>query len=119
MNSFLEDGEFVRLAAEWVTHRIYPKFAACFEAARQSGDLVASPAAPSNLFWFSEHLATMLATVHLPTQRTIPYEGPAEAIVEHAVWFILRGLGLKDTAILNYVRPAQTCVQPTLLSQPH
>jgi AcrR family transcriptional regulator len=106
MNSFLEDGEFVRLAAEWVTHRIYPKFAACFEAAVQSGDLIASPASPRNLFWFSEHLATMLATVHLPTQRVIPYQEPPEAIIEHAVWFILRGVGLKDTAIQTYFRPA-------------
>lgn len=119
MNSFLEDGEFVRLAAEWVTHRIYPKFAACFEAAVQSGDLVASPASPTNLFWFSEHVATMLATVHLPTQRAIPYEGPVEAIVEHAVWFILRGIGLKDAAIQTHFRLGQTCLQPKLLSQPH
>jgi AcrR family transcriptional regulator len=119
MNSFLEDGEFVRLAAEWVTHRIYPKFAACFEAAVQSGDLVASPASPTNLFWFSEHVATMLATVHLPTQRAIPYEGPAEAIVEHAVWFILRGIGLKDAAIRTRFRLGQTCVQSKSLSQPH
>jgi AcrR family transcriptional regulator len=119
MNSFLEDGEFVRLAAEWVTQRIYPKFAACFEAAIQSGDLVDSPAAPRNLFWFSEHVATMLATVHLPTQRAIPYEGPSEAIVEHAVWFILRGIGLKDASIRACFQPAQTFFQPALLSQPH
>jgi hypothetical protein len=108
LNSLLEDGEFVRLASEWVMERIYPKFLACYDAASRAGDLTRSPAAPRNLFWFSEHVALMLGTVHLSIRRAVPYEGSIEQIIEHAVWFILRGIGLKDDAIQAYFRPTSS-----------
>jgi AcrR family transcriptional regulator len=108
LNSFLEDGEFARLASDWIMQQIYPKFAACYDAALAAGDLTPSPATPQNLFWFAEHLASMLGVTGLPEHCCLPYEGSTETLSSSAVWFILRGIGLKDQAIRAYFRPVSS-----------
>jgi len=39
LHSLLEDGEYVRLVAEWMVERIQPTYKACFDAAARVGDL--------------------------------------------------------------------------------
>ena len=41
----------------------------------------------------------MLALVSLSGRPAVPYRGSPEEVIREAVWFILRGLGLKDAAI--------------------
>jgi AcrR family transcriptional regulator len=107
INSLLEDGEFARLSAEWVTSHVYPKFAACLAAASRSGDLLADAPAPENAFWFAEHIAAMIATTRLAADHRGPYQGGDDAIHRQAVLFVLRGIGLKDDAITEYYAHGQ------------
>jgi TetR/AcrR family transcriptional regulator, transcriptional repressor of aconitase len=105
MASLLEDGEFARLAYDWLHEEIEPIFAASLGAAEAAGELVASPVAPRSRFLFAEHLGSMLAAVRLPGGEP-PSQQPETAadLVEAASWFILRGIGLTDAAIDAHLR---------------
>ncbi len=105
LNSFLEDGEFARLVFEWVATEVYPKFGASVAAAERAGDLVATASAPQNRFWFAQHIAAMLAFVRLTGRTAVPYEGDTLAVIDQAVRFILRGIGLKDEVIAAQYDP--------------
>jgi AcrR family transcriptional regulator len=105
LHSVMEDGEFARQflarnAACWG-----PKFRESLKAAQAAGDLVDSPVPPQLRNWFAHHLAAMLMMYHLPDPPAVDYGVPREKLVEHAVWFILRGLGLKDEAIKRDYNP--------------
>ena len=72
------------------------------DEAFRAGDMVTSPVNKSNLLLFAHHLATMIATMHLPKKPVVDYHASREELVQQAVWFALRGLGLKDEAIKRY-----------------
>src|SRR5882724_1715174 len=95
VNSFLEDGEYGRLAFDWVFSFVYPKIAECLRAAEAAGDLADVPIAFENRFWFGQHVAAMMAYVRMPGRCTVPYSGDTEALINEAAWFILRGFGIK------------------------
>jgi hypothetical protein len=98
--SFLEDGEFARLAYEWVSTAILPIYTASIRAATAAGDIPAESAIPpANGFWFAHHLAQMLALVCLPGHSTVPHGSPSDELVRQGRRFILRGLGLADARI--------------------
>jgi AcrR family transcriptional regulator len=99
LHSFLEDGEYARELFDTIFERIHPMFAASVEAATAVGDLKTGPIASANRFWFGQHVAAMVAFVLLPGRTSVPYEGTPATLVEEASWFILRGIGMKDTAI--------------------
>jgi AcrR family transcriptional regulator len=105
-SSHLEDGEYARLVFETIMERVYPKFAASLAAAERAGDLVATPVAPENRFWFGHHVAAMVAYVRLPG-RDAPYRGAVGAVIDEATWFILRGIGLSDRAIARAFVPGK------------
>lgn len=98
-NSYLADGEYARLVFETVFTQIYPKFGACLAAAEAAGDLAVMPVQHENRFWFGQHVAAMMALVSLSGRSAVPYRGSPDEIMREAVWFILRGVGLKDAAI--------------------
>jgi len=99
VNSFLEDGEYARLALQWLEAHILPRVEASLRAAEAAGDLVALPTGFANRFWFGHHLAAMLAFLRLPGRDVVPYEGDVETLIDGAARFILRGLGIKDEVI--------------------
>jgi AcrR family transcriptional regulator len=105
VNSYLEDGEFARIVFETVFAWVYPKFAACLDAAAAAGDLKMAPIAPENCFWLGQHVAAMLAYVRLPGGASGPCRGEIGDVATQAVWFILRGIGLSDAAIARYSDP--------------
>ena len=98
-NSLLADSEYARLVYETVFAQVFPKFGACLEAAEAAGDLAPMPVKLENRFWFGQHVAAMLALVSLSGRPAVPYRGSPDEIIREAVWFILRGVGLKDAAI--------------------
>jgi AcrR family transcriptional regulator len=104
IRSLAEDGEFARLflsrlEADWV-----PKIAECVRSAVAAGEAVA--ATPPELGgWFTHHLATTLLFHLLPERPVVDYGVPRKKLVEHAVTFALRGLGLTDEAIRRYYNP--------------
>jgi len=105
INSFREDGEYARLVFDWVLERVYPKIEQCLLAARAAGDLVDSPIALENRFWFGQHIAAMMAFVRLPGRSAVPYRGEIHDLIAEAAWFILRGFGLKDAVIAAHPAP--------------
>ena len=47
----------------------------------------------------------MLATNLLPAEPVVDYGVPRDKLVEQAVWFALRGMGLKEEVIRRYYNP--------------
>ena len=99
LHSCLEDGAYARELFEAVSAQIMPFFTASFDDAVAAGDVVSTPGAIANHFWFAHHIAAMMAFASLPGQSCVPYEGTLEALVDEASHFILRGIGMSDAAI--------------------
>jgi AcrR family transcriptional regulator len=99
LNSLLADGDYARLVFETIFGQVFPKFGASLEAAAEAGDLAEMPVVPENRFWFAQHVATMLAYARLAGRPAVPYAGDPADVIPGAVWFALRGMGLKDAAI--------------------
>jgi AcrR family transcriptional regulator len=103
--SLLGDGTFARLFHRAVPARWVSKVEECLRAATTAGEIPAD-AAPADLrAWFAHHLAVMLLLHNLPDPPTIDYGVPRDRLVEHAVRFALRGLGLPDEAIRRHYDP--------------
>jgi len=97
--SLLEDGEFMRHVYEGVRDRFMPAFTAAVRAAVASGDLAAGPIEAENGLWMAEHLCTTMASVCLSGQSVVPYLCGRPELARQTIWFILRGLGLRDETI--------------------
>ena len=41
----------------------------------------------------------------IPATPVVDYDMPCETLIEQAVWFSLRGMGVKDEAIKRYYNP--------------
>jgi len=105
LRSLAEDGEFARLlfrrlAAGWI-----PKIEQCLEAAGDAGDAVNGRVLPGVAGWFTHHLAEVLMLHLLPATPIVDYGLPRDKLVEQAVWFALRGMGLKEEAIQRHYNP--------------
>jgi AcrR family transcriptional regulator len=105
LNSCLEDGSFTRFLFHNRFAENMSRIVECLDAAEEVGDLVPSPASKPNLLLFAHHLATMIATMHLPKKPVVDYDATRDELVQQAVWFALRGLGLKDEAIKRFYNP--------------
>lgn len=107
LNSCLEDGAFTR----YLFHNRYAenltRLVECLDAAIEAGDVVRSSTSKQNLLLFAHHLATMIATMHLPTPAVVDYLAAREEVLNQAVLFALRGLGMKDEAIRLHFRPKE------------
>jgi AcrR family transcriptional regulator len=99
LHSCLEDGVYARELFEAVCVQIMPFFTASFDAAVAAGDIVPTPGAVANHFWFAHHVAAMMAFASLPGRSCVPYEGTLDALVDESSHFILRGIGMSDAAI--------------------
>jgi hypothetical protein len=56
--------------------------------------------------WFVHHIAFALMLHLYPKVSAIDYKVPKETLIEQAVHFALRGVGLKDEAIKRYYNPS-------------
>ncbi len=105
LRSLMEDGEFAsihlrRVAACWI-----PKIEECLKAAIAAGEAVDRGVLPSLGAWFSHHLAVALMHHLRPATPVVDYKVSRAKLVEQAVCFSLRGLGLKEEAIKRYYNP--------------
>jgi AcrR family transcriptional regulator len=100
LHSCLEDGDYARELFAAVAPRVVPLFTASLEAAEAAGDVAPVAASGANRFWFAHHVAAMMAFAFLPQEGFIPYEGGIDRLVEEASDFILRGIGMTETAIV-------------------
>jgi hypothetical protein len=52
--------------------------------------------------WFAHSLPLMLHLLLLPTNPAVNFRVRPTALVHQTVWFLLRGMGLKDAAIKRH-----------------
>lgn len=107
LRSFAEDGDFARLMLNRPMSNWIPKCEACLRAAVAAGDAVGSLDYPKLLGWFGYQLATMIRTYLQPATPVVDYGVPPDVLIDQAVCFILRGMGLKEEAI-DRCKKAQT-----------
>jgi AcrR family transcriptional regulator len=105
LRSFLEDGEFARFFLERAVAGWLTKVEECLAAAIAAGEAVAAPVQPHLASWFVEHVAVVLRTRLRPALPVMDYGVARKQLVEQAVWFALRGMGVKDEAIRRYYNP--------------
>jgi AcrR family transcriptional regulator len=103
--SLMEDGEFARLFIRRVPSHLVAKIEQCVSAAVAAGDLVGSPAPLKLPGWFTHHLAVMLFLNHLAEPSVVDYGVSRTTLIEQAVRFALRGIGLKEEAIQRHFHP--------------
>src|SRR5262245_24715834 len=105
LRSLMEDGEFARLFFQrslscWMT-----KVEDCLEAASAAGEASHGPVAPKLAAIFARHLAKTIMLSLIPDTPIVDYGVSREALIEQAVWFTLRGMGVRDDAIRRYYNP--------------
>jgi AcrR family transcriptional regulator len=105
LRSLLEDGEFARFFLDRVCAGWLTKVEGCLKAAVAAGEAVASPVQPRLASWFAEHLAVTIMTRLRPATPVVDYGVSRKQLVEQAVWFTLRGMGLTDEVIRRYYNP--------------
>jgi AcrR family transcriptional regulator len=105
LRSLAEDGEFARLMLRCLATDWIPTIEECLTVAAKTGDAVGGAILPSLRAWFTHHLAAMLLFYSLPATPVVDYGVSHDKLVEQAVWFALRGMGLKEEAIKRYYNP--------------
>jgi AcrR family transcriptional regulator len=105
LRSLMEDGEFARLFLQGMPSQWVGKVEECIKAAIAAGDAVDGPVRPSLRGWFAQHLAAMIMNNLRPAKPVVDYGVSRDKLVEQAVWFTLRGMGLKEEAIKRYYNP--------------
>jgi AcrR family transcriptional regulator len=102
ITSHLDDGEFARLLYAKVSQLIGPVFAASLDRAIEAGEAARIGSEPMNLFWFAHHTLMMAAMTRLPAMPCLSY-GNSAGLDRQLGEFILRGIGLNDTAIASHL----------------
>jgi AcrR family transcriptional regulator len=105
LRSMMDDGEFARLFFQRSVSCWLTKVQECFEAAVASGDATPGPVLPNLGGIFTHHLAKTIMLSLIPATPVVDYGMPCEPLIEQAVWFSLRGMGVKDEAIKRYYNP--------------
>jgi TetR/AcrR family transcriptional regulator, transcriptional repressor of aconitase len=98
ITSHLDDGEFARLVYEKIGDLIGPIFTASLQRAIEAGDASRIGSDPLNLFWFAHHSVMMATLVRMPQVSCLNY-GDAAGLERQLCEFILRGIGLNETAV--------------------
>jgi AcrR family transcriptional regulator len=102
ITSQLDDGEFARLLYEKIEDLIGPMFTASLEKAVAAGDASPVGSEPLNLFWFAHHTVLMTALARLPSVPCLSYANAVD-LERQVCEFILRGMGLEETAIASHL----------------
>ncbi|MCO5129912.1 MAG: TetR/AcrR family transcriptional regulator [Xanthobacteraceae bacterium] len=102
ITSQLDDGEFARVLYEKIGDLIGPIFTASLERAVETGDASDVGSRPVNLFWFAHHTVLQLVLTKLPPADCLSY-GEAAQLERQVCEFILRGIGLNETAIAAHL----------------
>jgi AcrR family transcriptional regulator len=107
LQSLLGDGEFARLSMKEKQDScsIISKMAESILAAFDSGDIAESSAPAPLRALFVYRLTSAVISDLLPVKPAVDYGVPREKLIEHTVWFVLRGVGMRDEAIRRYYNP--------------
>ena len=102
VTSHLDDGEFARLIYQKISDLIGAVFTASLERAVAAREASPVGREPMNLFWFAHHTVLMAALARLPSVPCLSY-GNAADLERQLCEFILRGIGLNETAIASHL----------------
>jgi AcrR family transcriptional regulator len=102
VRSLLEDGDFVRSLLKPFADTWVAVFEKCLRKAAANGDLRELPATPDVSAWFVHHIAFGLMLHLAPKSSPIDYNVPKHRLVQEAVCFALRGIGLKEQPIQRH-----------------
>lgn len=102
LSSHLDDGEFARLIYQKIGSLIGNAFTRSLQRAVEAGDASAIGGEPMNLFWFAHHTVLMSTLTRMPTTPCLSY-GEATDLERQLCQFILRGIGLNETAIATHL----------------
>ncbi|HUB27248.1 MAG TPA: helix-turn-helix domain-containing protein [Tepidisphaeraceae bacterium] len=105
LRSLSEDGEFARTFLKGNPLEANMKLRECIRAAVAAGEAVDGKVRSDLAGWFAQNLMAMLKIMLLPDEPVIDFGASRQKLAEQAVWFILRGMGLKDQTIQRYYRP--------------
>jgi AcrR family transcriptional regulator len=110
LRSIAEDGEFARLFLQGLGSHWIGKVEESLKAAAQAGDAIDGPIRPNLRGWFAHHIAAMIMLCLLPEEPVVDYGVSREKLVEQAVWFALRGMGIKEETIRRHYNPKALAV---------
>jgi AcrR family transcriptional regulator len=102
VTSHLDDGEFARLLYDKIAGLIGQLFKASLDRAIADGDAMRLGGDPLNLFWFAHHTVLTSALSRLPAVPCLNY-GNAADLERQLCEFLLRGIGLTETAITSHL----------------
>jgi AcrR family transcriptional regulator len=102
IRSLAGDGEFASHVMEEAESQLIPMLRANIKAAIAAGDVMDSPV-PHNLrAWFTDRLPFIIMMDFVPSAPVLNYGVSREKLIKHVVWFLLRGIGLKEESIRRY-----------------
>lgn len=105
IQSMLEDGSFTRSFHEPRFKQMLPFMQQFAEVAMEAKEVVPGPMTHFERLWFPQHLAASLRLAVIPAEPVYEYESDEQERLIHAVWFSLRGIGMKDEIIQRYFHP--------------
>jgi AcrR family transcriptional regulator len=105
LSSLMEDGEFARLFFQRGLSCWTAKVEECLGASLAAGEALRGPLRPELGAVFAWQLARAIMFAQIPASPLVDYGLSRAALVEQAVWFILRGFGVTDEAIRRYYNP--------------
>jgi hypothetical protein len=91
---------FKHVETTWVD-----KLNACALSAWKAGDMREGVEKPVCSGWLAQHMFIMLAFTHTPSEPAANYKLSRSALLENAVLFCLRGMGVRDDVIKKYYNP--------------
>jgi AcrR family transcriptional regulator len=108
--SLLEDTSYARMVFDKISADYFELAHASYEAAIQQGDITEINADHSSLFWFTHHLAMAINLCHLFPKPSFSYDVSKEELMNEAILFALRGMGLTGGAIQKYYNPKRLAI---------
>jgi TetR/AcrR family transcriptional regulator, transcriptional repressor of aconitase len=107
IRSLLEDGAFARAILRPFTNNWVAAFEKCLERAAEAGGLRKVSTTPHVCAWLIHHIALGLM-LHICPKTPIDYNVPKLTLIQEAVGFALRGIGLKEEPIKRHYNPRLT-----------
>lgn len=106
LQSFLGDGEFLRITMKKCIASWVDKFADCLKAADKNGERHDIALQANLAGWLSQHLAMAFTFFDLQAKApVVSYRMSRENLVVQATFFVLLGAGLKLEVIKQYYNP--------------
>jgi AcrR family transcriptional regulator len=105
LRSLAGDGEFARILHRTFTGGWIAKVSESLRAAIVAGEAVEGPFRANLGAWFVHHLAAAILFYRLPEPPVVDDDVSRQELATQAVWFALRGLGLKEAAIRRHYNP--------------